>query len=286
MVQKPGIIRDFSVYSGKCLFILCSLVLSNYSLADSNVHHMTNWQQYRTELPARNNRANIATQQLELFAYFLQHSLHGKGHKAFRKVSKRIKNRITWRNRRGHNIYNQAFRKSYRFVKRLEFHEMPEIVMLIPYMESLWEPHKGHPASDYGYWQLVREVTDELIQLDYAPKALKKTHPDKIRSNAYLSTMAARMHLRRYYFYFAKVAKFSETDAWLLAMTSYNWGAGNTKRLIIKMKKQGISANFSNFYAFLYQQQRNNPSDLSLRAAVEYIPGLWHIAKLIKEENT
>ena len=65
-------------------------------------------------------------------------------------------------------------------------------------------------------------------------------------------------------------------------MLSYNWGAGNVKRMLLKMKRKGIKRNFSNFYAYLYKRHRLRKKDRSLKAAVEYLPSLWNIAKVIR----
>lgn len=46
--------------------------------------------------------------------------------------------------------------------------------MLIPYMESQWQANKGDPKGDYGYWQLVLEVLNEIKTLDYIPASFNK----------------------------------------------------------------------------------------------------------------
>jgi len=232
-----------------------------------------------------NNLQNAAKRPKLLFDYFLTQSLHGSGKQAFYKQVKRTQNKISWSGKSGKNHYNQAFRRAYPTLKQYANGGFPEIVFLIPYMESLWRSEGGKPSGDYGYWQLVPEVVKEIQTLDYVPKTLKTVNINKIRSNPKLSTEMALIHLRRYYFYFAKVAKFSETDAWLLTMQAYNWGAGNVKRLIIEMEKQNTTADFANFYYFLYQKHQKNPNDKSLKAAVDYLPSLYNIAQLIRKAN-
>ncbi|MGV6810342.1 MAG: transglycosylase SLT domain-containing protein [bacterium] len=232
-----------------------------------------------------NNLQAAATRPKLLFDHFLKKSLHGSGKQVFFKQTKRTKNKISWSGKSGKNHYNQAFRRAYPTLKDYTSGDFPEIVFLIPYMESLWRSKGGKPSADYGYWQLVPEVVKEIQTLDYVPKTLKAANINTIRSNPNLSTQLALIHLRRYYFYFAKVAKFSETDAWLLTIQSYNWGAGNVKRLLAEMEKQKIKQDFANFYHFLYQKQIKNPSDKSLKAAVNYLPSLYNIAVLIKKAN-
>ncbi|HPY39515.1 MAG TPA: transglycosylase SLT domain-containing protein [Thiolinea sp.] len=240
------------------------------------------WQQ-AVPAPAKPSLSKVAAYQHDLFQYFLTHSLSGKGKQAFEKVSKRVENNVTWKNSKGGNAYLSAFENSYPFVKKVDLQQMPAIILLIPYIESQWHGTRGNPSSDYGYWQMVPEVVNEIRTLDHAPAAIKKANANTIRSKANLSTQAAQMHLHRYYFYFAKVANYSESDSWLLTITAYNWGAGNVKRLMEELKAKGIKQNYSNFYNALYKKQQANPSDISLRAAVEYVPSLWHIAQMIDE---
>jgi hypothetical protein len=162
---------------------------------------------------------------------------------------------------------------------------MPDSILLIPYLESQWHGKRGIKSKDYGYWQLTPEVLKEIQTLDYVPAALKSMNINKLRSDAALSTQAAQAHLHRYHFYFANVAGFSESDAWLLTFTAFNWGAGNVKRMIADMQSEGVEANFANFYHRLYAAQQATPDDISLRAAVEYVPNLWNIAQLLKDSH-
>lgn len=226
---------------------------------------------------------NFAERNYLLFQHFLNASLRQQGKKDFFTVTKRAKNNIYWQGHKGRNIYVEAFKRSYPIVQKLDRQDMPEILFLIPYLESLWQSKSGQPATDYGYWQLVRPIVKEIQALPNTPKRIKNTHPNKIRSDAKLSTQVALIHLRRYYFYFAKVAKYTETDAWLFSIVSYNWGAGNVKRMLAKMKQKGIQVNFSNFYHTLYQSHLKHKQDKSLKAAVEYVPNLWNIANVIRQ---
>jgi pantothenate kinase-related protein Tda10 len=61
-----------------------------------------------------------------------------------------------------------------------------------------------------------------------------------------------------------------------------NWGAGNVKRMLARMGRKGITENFSNFYHYLYETQQLYQGDKSLKAALEYLPSLWNIAKVIR----
>lgn len=228
---------------------------------------------------------DFARNQFVLFRRYIDNSLHGDGKRVFLQVSGAVRSNINWHNDLGKNAYKEAFRLSYPFVKSVDLQGMPNIILLMPYLESQWNSDAGERAKDYGYWQLGRYVVEEIQSLDYTPSELKETHPDRIRSDPALSTKAAQIHLRRYWYHFAKVRNFPESDAWLFAITAYNWGAGNVKRMLAEMESKGIAVNFSNFYHYLHATQQRNLGDKSMRAAVEYLPNLWNIVQLIVASN-
>jgi hypothetical protein len=261
---------------------IASLVLAVALSATSLSSHAASgsWQQ-AVPAPTKTTLSKVASYQHDLMKYFLDRSLTGKGKQAFQKVSKRVANNITWRNSSGGNGYLAAYERSYTFIKKVDLQQMPATILLIPYLESQWHGTSGDPSGDYGFWQMVPEVVNEIRTLDHAPVSIKKASANTIRSKANLSTQAAQLHLKRYYFYFAKVANYSESDSWLLTITAYNWGSGNVKRLMAELQAKGIKPTYSNFYNALYKKQQANPNDVSLRAAVEYVPSLWQIAQMI-----
>lgn len=266
--------------------LLLFLGLSLWILPSSAQSQPPSWQLVVHQDLKQNTREHFAQRSLLVFNHFLDDALDGKGKQAFNKTVRRVKNNISWTGKRGLNRYNQAFQTSYPVIKHYDNYTIPETVFLIPYMESFWRANGGKKTADYGYWQLIPEVVKEIRTLDHAPASLKQAEIDTIRTDPNLSTQAAIIHLKRYYFYFGKVAEYPESDAWLFTMQAYNWGAGNVKRMLTAMEKQGISPTFSNFYAFLYQKYRKQPQDKSLKAAVEYLPSLYNIAKVIKTYNT
>lgn len=227
----------------------------------------------------------FAQQNYDLFAIFLEKSLIGQGKNDFYQMSKQVKRNIQWLDDNNTNAYNDAFRRSFKFIQNYDLKGMPSIIMLIPYMESQWQAKKGNPKGDYGYWQLIPEVLTEIKTLHYIPINFNKYNLDQIREHPQLSTKAAQIHLRRYYFYFAKVARYSESDAWLFTLVAYNWGAGNVKRLLADIKAQGQTPNFANFYHSLYKLHQQKPNDRSIRAAAAYVPSLWNMAQLLKKVN-
>ena len=267
--------RKYSLAFIFCLFLISTTCVKAYQEPV--------WLSAIPEKLKKTGRNNLSKRMHLLFKHFMVQSLRGKGKKDFATVSKKTKNNIFWKGSRRTNIYLDAFQRSYPSIKRYRLRaDIPEIVLLIPYLESLWHSHSGKRSEDYGYWQLVLPIVVEIQKLSTSPTEIKKLSPDKIRSHPRLSTKVALLHLRRYYFYFAKVADYNETDAWMFAMLSYNWGAGNVKRLLATMKRKGIKTNFSNFYHYLYQKQRKHKGNLSLKAAVEYLPSLWNIAQVIR----
>lgn len=227
----------------------------------------------------------LAKRHAVLLDYFVTNSLRGKGKKAFNKTRIKVASHIRWLNAANTNHYNEAFKNSYPFALKHDLQGMPDSIFLIAYLESQWQGKKGNKKADYGYWQMTPEVLNELKALPHLPQKVQNSSINKIREHKLLSTQAAQAHLHRYHFYFAKVAQYAETDAWLLTFTAFNWGAGNVKRLMEQVVKDGLKANYSNFYYYLYELHKKTPEDRSLRAAVEYVPKLWHLAQLLKEVN-
>ncbi len=235
-----------------------------------------------------NNQVSARNQfDFDSFNLYIASALSDQALKDFKEVSASVKNNIFWKGKRAQNKYESAYKRSRPYLHKLFRDDVPDFVFLIPYLESGWRATKGRKKSDYGYWQMVTEVVAEIKTLEHASAALKKMHPDKIRSNLLLSTEAAIIHLKRYYFYFRHVANFAEADAWLFAVTSYNWGAGNVKRTLLKMQKEMPAKNksapdFASFYHYLYTLSNKHPKDKSMRVALEYLPNLWNIALLIQ----
>ncbi|MBU0656894.1 MAG: transglycosylase SLT domain-containing protein [Gammaproteobacteria bacterium] len=272
---------------GKSSFARLPLLLALALAGLPTISHANEpaWLKVAYKVPAEPSLRNLAHKQHDLFQFFLDNALHGNGKNDFLHIAKKVRNDITWRNGKGSNVYDDAFQRSYPFVKSHDLQGMPDSIMLIPYMESQWHGKKGKKSADYGYWQLVPEVIREIQTLDYIPDGLKTSDIDTIRTDATLSTQAAQVHLHRYHFYFANVAKFPEADAWLLTFTAFNWGAGNVKRMLADMQSKGLETSYSAFYHNLYAAHQDNPGDKSLKAAVEYVPKLWNIAQLIHASN-
>lgn len=232
-------------------------------------------------MPGNSSAKLLARKQLGVFKRYLDQSLRGEGKKVFLRVSGNVRTKVAWRDEQGKNAYIDAFHRAYPHLRSVDLEGMPDIILLIPSLESRWNAVAGEPAKDYGYWQLGLPTVAEIQTLDYAPETIRDSHPDKVRSDAAMSTKAAQIHLRRYWYYFSKVANFPESDAWLLSITAYNWGSGNVKRLLAELEADGVEPSFSSFYHRLYLTQQRNPADVSMRAALEYLPNLWNIVQLV-----
>ncbi len=241
------------------------------------------------------NPAIAKTQQKKLhfdsFQQYVDLALHGKALENFKEVTKDVKNNIFWKGKARRNKYQSAYKRSLPYLQTLLKNDIPDFIFLIPYLESGWRPNRGRKNSDYGYWQMVSEVVAEIKTLDHASKALKTSDANTIRSDPKLSTEAALIHIKRYYFYFRHVANFAESDAWLFSVIAYNWGAGNVKRALIKMQTEGVvkdetDLSFASFYHYLFKSSLATPEDRSMRVALEYLPNLWNIALLIQGKNS
>ncbi len=262
-------------------FFLMLCFLFNTSFAKSS-----DWDFLIPDRLQKNTRIHYIERLDILFAYFLKKSLRSKGKKDFSTVVKRVKKRIFWKlDKNKKNVFVDAYQRSYPSVKRYKLPaKIPAFILLIPYIESLWRAKAGNPSKDYGYWQLIPSIVKEIKKLPTTPAYLKKKSINTLRSKHKLSTAIALIHLQRYYFYFHSMAKFNKTDAWLFSILSYNWGVGNVKRMLIKMKKKKITLNFSNFYHYLYQRYKHKKTTRSLRSAVEYLPHLWNILQVIRQQ--
>ena len=230
---------------------------------------------------------NIPSRALQFasFGTYVNSALTGVALEDFEAITAEVENNIFWKKKAKENKYQSAYKRSIPYLDKMLRDDIPDFVFLIPYLESGWHAKKGKVRSDYGYWQLVQEVVDEIQQLDQASDALKEAHPDAVRSDPDLSTEAALIHLKRYYFYFHHVANFDEADAWLFSVTAFNWGAGNIKRMLQQMQEENEyeeAISFSDFYHYLFEASQKQPKNRSMRVALEYIPNLWNIALLVQ----
>ncbi len=226
---------------------------------------------------------DFSTQKYKTFQNLINTTLYGEAKKRFDEVAQQNRRDIFWTKDGKKNRYQKAFKRAYPVLKNADSKGIPDIIFLIPAFESLWQAKNGSPTSDYGYWQLVPTIVDEIKTLPNTPAKIKKATTNKIRTDPLLSTETAIIHLRRYFFFFHKVAKFPVSDACFFSIVSYNWGAGNVKRMLGFMQAQRIPLSFSNFYQVLYSTHKQHPGDKSLRAAVEYLPNLWNLAQVVQK---
>lgn len=217
-------------------------------------------------------------------AWVIDESLDGEGLAAFNTVSERVENNIHWSDGNTINKYVKAHKRCLPYLNKQIGSDMPSFVFLIAYLESGWLADVGNPEHDFGYWQLIPEVIEEIRGLPEASLALAEASVRTIQTSEDLSTEAAFIHLHRYEFYFQHIAGFSEADAWMFTLVAFNWGVGNVKRLLLAMEQEEEVLSFSNFYVHLLAKSEENSDDKSLRVATEYIPNLWHIAVLLQRQ--
>lgn len=231
---------------------------------------------------AENNREDYKTSHHESLEAIIFLSLEGDGLDTFDGITAKVKNNIHWSSGKTVNPYIKAYQRCYPFLQSSKIrNKMPSFVFLIVYLESACRADVGNLNHDFGYWQMIPEVVDEIRQLPEASEALALASTHKVRISQTLSTEAAFIHLRRYYFYFRHVANFEDEDAWMFTLVAFNWGAGNVKRMLIDMGNEGKERSFSAFYHYLVARSAVRRKDKSMRVAVEYIPNLWNIALLL-----
>ena len=240
---------------------------------------------YSTSVQAKDSAPDFAISHYESLEAIIYMSLEDEGSEAFGAVTARVKNNIQWSDGKTPNRYIVAYQRCIPFLEQSSIREnMPSFVFLIVYLESACRADVGNPDHDYGYWQMIPEVVEEIHKLPEASEALAAASIHEIRSSQTLSTEAAFIHLHRYYFYFRHVAGFEEEDAWMFTLVSFNWGAGNVKRMLIAMQEEEKEISFSSFYKYLFDKNKLNKDDKSMRVAAEYIPNLWNIALLLIRE--
>ena len=257
MIRHKQLIRQYTLL----LFLMCTTVSAKQSLHD------------------------LAVIQYDGLLDIIDASLRGEGLEVFEEITLRVENNIQWSpNQRKNNRYIKAHRRCYPYLKRHDREDMPIFLYLVVYLESGCRAKVGNPLHDYGYWQMIPDVVNEIRQLPEASEKLKQSSLKRIRNNKALSTEAAFIHIHRYHFYFRHMANFEDADAWMFTLVAFNWGAGNVKRMLVDMEKEEIELSFSNFYAYLVARSKSNKEDKSMRVAVEYIPNLWNIAMLLNKK--
>lgn len=122
------------------------------------------------------------------------------------------------------------------FEQVLSAYGIPDELKYLAVIESALNPHAVSPKGATGIWQFMFS-TAKMYKLNI------NNYVDE-RKDPYLSTIAAASYLKNAYDIF---------DDWLLAIASYNCGAGNVKKAI---KRAGGKKDFWKIYNYLPKETR------------------------------
>lgn len=150
-------------------------------------------------------------------------------------------------------ILQRGGRYLYHIVEEADKRDMPLELALLPMIESAYDPFAHSSGFAAGLWQFIPSTGKafDLKQSAWLDDRMDLLH----------STDAALDYLE-------ELVKRFDGD-WLLALASYNAGAGNVSRAIRKNKKNGKDTDFWN---------------LSLpNETMDYVPKLLAIADIIKD---
>lgn len=184
-----------------------------------------------------------------------------KGYKLPEHNNKRVLSQLKWYAR--HPKYMKRVTKRshpymFHIVEQLDKRDMPLEIALLPIVESAFDPFAYSHGRASGMWQIV-PGTGRML-------GLKQNWWYDGRRDVVASTQAALTYLQKQH-------KRFDGD-WLLALASYNSGAGNVSRAIRKNKKRGKPTDFWNL-------------DLP-KETKDYVPRLLALAKIFadpKEHN-
>lgn len=137
-------------------------------------------------------------------------------------------------------------------VERLEEHDMPLELALLPMIESSYNPLAYSPAQAAGLWQFIPSTGRHFN--------LRQTSWYDGRRDITASTHAAISYLKRLHDMF--------NGDWLLALAAYNAGEGTVSRAIERNARQGLPTDYWN---------------LPLpRETQDYVPRLLAVAQIIQ----
>ncbi len=178
------------------------------------------------------------------------------GYKLGNHGHKRIDQEISWFSR--HSSYmkrvsKRAERYLYHIVVELEKRDMPLEIALLPIVESAFDPFAYSHGRASGMWQIV-PGTGKML-------GLKQNWWYDGRRDVVASTNAALNYLESHHKRF--------NGDWLLALASYNSGAGNVSKAVRKNKKRGKPTDFWNL-------------DLP-KETMAYVPRLLALAELVAD---
>ncbi len=129
---------------------------------------------------------------------------------------------------RGRNYIKNSIRRSnlYMDIIKEEFKKHPDIpddIMLLPLLESGFNPHAVSRSNAVGLWQFIRSTSRIL--------GLKNNWWIDERRNIEKSTRAAICHLKNLYGIF---------NSWELALAAYNCGSVNVKKAMRRTRTENF----------------------------------------------
>ena len=135
--------------------------------------------------------------------------------------SSRIDKEILWFKKNKAFVYRSIKRSQpfiHHVIAELEKNNLPLELALLPIVESGYQPYAYSPSKDAGIWQFIPPTAREY--------GLSKTWSYDGRRDVLNSTKAAAHFLRDMHRHYKR--------DWLLAIASYNTGAGNVSKSIRK----------------------------------------------------
>lgn len=167
----------------------------------------------------------------------------------------RVRSQLNWyKKHQGYmdRMATRAERYMYYIAEQIDVRDIPGELALLPIVESAFDPFAYSHGRASGVWQFIPSTGRDF--------GLKQDWWSDGRRDIRASTVAALTYLE------ALQREFK--GDWLLALASYNTGAGNVRKAIRKNKKLGKSTDFWSL-------------DLP-RETRAYVPKLIALAQLIK----
>ena len=149
-------------------------------------------------------------------------------------------------------VSERAERYLFYFVEEVEKRNLPSEIALLPFVESSLDPYAHSHGGAAGLWQFISSTGEAY--------GLKQDWWVDDRRNIRLSTEAALQYLTDLHRQF--------DGDWLLALASYNSGAGTVRRAIKHNKKLGLA---TDYWSLKLPKETKS-----------YVPKLIALAKLIE----
>ena len=172
--------------------------------------------------------------------------------------NKKVKDKIAWfaRNQEYINrVVKRAEPYLYHIVNKIKERDMPLDLVLLPVVESAYQPFALSPSRASGIWQFIPATGKRF--------GLKQNWWYDGRRDVVAATDAALNYLEALHKRFK--------GDWFHALAAYNAGEGNVERAIRKNKKKGKKIDFWNL--------RLPPETRS------YVPSLLAIAEVLKNND-